>query len=400
MIVESYHRPVKTSRRNVRYIAAARFISASGTAAATIALAYTIYEQTHSAFLLSAVFFLTVGVTGLLSPVAGALSDHFDRRHVMIACDLLGACLYGALAFIGRPLAMLTIAFLAAVAETPFVPASSAAIPNLVRESDLAWANGIVSMTTWTGRLVGYSVSGAVLALVGARAVFGVNALSFVGSAGIILCNRADFSVGRNLGASSSHSKLLDGFRHVRGDSVLVTIAVAWALAFFAVDVSFVANVPLAREFGKGSLGYGLLQAGFAGGAAIGGLGARWLHKRWERAALMNAALSAGLGYLVVAQTPVFSVALVAVFVSAVCDSVGAVASNSIIQRHSPDYVRARVFAAFETVGLTANAIAFVVAGLLLHFLGGRGLYAVGGLCALGVAMLFAFRVPPWGRRK
>jgi MFS family permease len=93
----------RSERSPVRRLALARLISTLGTAAADIAAAYVVYQRTHSAYWLSALFFLTFGVNGLVSPLFGALADRHDRRRIMIASDLVGAACFALLIPIRDP---------------------------------------------------------------------------------------------------------------------------------------------------------------------------------------------------------------------------------------------------------------------------------------------------------
>jgi MFS transporter, DHA3 family, macrolide efflux protein len=86
-----------------------RLLSGTGSQMAAIALAADIYGRTHSAVWLSATFFLTFGITGLLNPVAGLIADRFDRRGVMIASDVAGAIVWTVLLLGNSPPWLLTL---------------------------------------------------------------------------------------------------------------------------------------------------------------------------------------------------------------------------------------------------------------------------------------------------
>jgi len=77
-------------------------------------------------------------------------------------------------------------AFLSALAEAPFWPASSAAIPNLVPPEKVAWANSLVAIGRNIGITIGPAIGGVLLAAVGASWVFAINAISFVFSSSLI----------------------------------------------------------------------------------------------------------------------------------------------------------------------------------------------------------------------
>jgi MFS family permease len=102
------------SKTAVCRLAVARLISITGGAAAYAALMFTIYQRTHSPAWLSATLFLIYGVSGFASPLGGWISDHFDRRKVMIVSDLLGVGAFGAMAFAHDPALLLVFAFVSA----------------------------------------------------------------------------------------------------------------------------------------------------------------------------------------------------------------------------------------------------------------------------------------------
>lgn len=382
----------RTERSPVRRLALARLISNVGTAASGVAAAYVIYQRTHSAYWLSALFLLTFGVNGLLNPIFGSLADKYDRRRIMIASDLIGAVCFAALIPIKDPAAMIALVFIASLAATPFGTASGAAIPNLAPEGQLAWANSMLSMSGWTGRLTGYGVGGALVAIAGAGVVFAIDAVSFVFSAALVATITLPF--GKPRADEESSDKAREGFRFVFADRALTAILIAWALMFFAVNIVTVANVPLARQFHAGSFGYGLLEAMYAGGSLIGAFIGRWIHESWQRGALVGGTVAIAVGQAVVAVSPWFSLILAAVLVSAIADSYGGVAGMSLIQRKSPDHIRGRVMGALGATFMAANVAAFLITGPLTTAVGAQGVYAVGSGAAViaCVALLVGLR--------
>lgn len=377
-----------SSKSAVRRLALARLISVTGGAAAFAALNFTIYERTHSAAWLSAALLLTFGVGGLFAPLGGALGDRFDRRRVMIASDLAGAACFLALALVEDPAALLVIGFATAVVESPFWSASAAAIPNLVAEEDLAWANGLVQMGMNAGIMVGPAVGGALLAAVGPGSVFAANAVSFLGSAALIATVRGRFSDAAREG-HEEHRGLRAGFVFIGRDRVLRTIVLAWVVFVVGLGMVMVADVPLAELFGAGAAGYGLMIGAWGAGSVLGSLSGRWLNERRELRALVAGTAAIAVTTAGIAISPWFASVLVLILLAGTADAVTMVAETGIQQRRTPDVVRSRVTAASEAVIHVALAAGFALGGPALHLLGPRGVYAVGGgLGLLGAAVL------------
>jgi MFS family permease len=363
-------------------LAVARLISITGGAAAYLTLNYTIYKRTGSATWVAAALFLTFGTTGFVSPFAGALGDRFDRRRVMIASDLAGAACFFAMAMVHAPWLLLAFAFLSAVAEAPFLSASSAAIPNLVDDQDLGWANGMVAIGRNSGILVGPLVGGVLVSTVGAGSVFAVNAVTFLVSAALVATVHGRFNADRSAG-DEEHRGLRAGFRFLSADPVLRTLTLSFLAIVLGLAMTMVADVPLVALFHAGSFGYGSLIACWGGGSIVGSVLGRYIKAKTEPPALVIgiaviAAMSIAVGF-----SPWFSFILGAIFVMGVGDGVTLVAEQGIMQRRTPDAVRARVSSAFDACVHVGMAVSYVVAGPLVSWLGAKGVYVVGGGIAL-----------------
>jgi predicted MFS family arabinose efflux permease len=384
------------SRSPVRRLALARLISLTGGAAAYLALNYVIYQKTGSAAWVAAALILTFGALGLASPFAGALGDRFDRRKVMIASDLLGAAAFFAMAVVEDPGLLIGLAFLAALAEAPFLAASTAAIPNLVDEDQLGYANGLIALGRNAGIVLGPVIGGLVVASVGAGAVFAVNAATFVVSAGLVASVHGRFSGDRE--ESEEHRGLRAGFRFLFRDRVLRTMALTWLGIVLALGMTMVADVPLAELFDVGSFGYGLLIACWGGGSIVGALVGRYLNARTEALAFVAGTGVVAVTCLGVGVSPWFALVLVIILVMGVGDGLTLVAQQGIMQRRTPDAVRSRVSGAFDAVIHTGLVPSYALAGPAVAALGARGVYVVGGVAAI-LALFIALPIVREGRR-
>src|SRR4029453_8301894 len=156
-------------RPSVRRVAVARAISLMGSQAAFAALAYIVYRLTgNSAAWVSLTLLLTLGLQGLVQPIASWFGDRFDRRRVLVVSDLLAAAGFVALAFARTPGQLVMIGARAAVLESPVWAVAAAAIPNLVDDDDLSWANGQVAIGRNIGNFIGTLLGTASAAATGA----------------------------------------------------------------------------------------------------------------------------------------------------------------------------------------------------------------------------------------
>ncbi len=395
-------------RQAVRRVAGARLISLAGSGAAFAALAYVIYHLTgESNTWVAWTLLLTIGAQGVFVSVASWLGDRFERRRVLVITDLCAAAGFGVLMFMRTPGQYLFVAFLTAVVESPIYAVSSAAVPNLVDEDSLSWANGVVAFGRNVGNLVGPVLGGAVVAVfasgsdpsiadlhTAAMWVFGLNVITFLVSAWLIGTTPGRFNDVRD--EASEHHGAIAGMRFLVRDPVLRRIAIAWAVLLLGVGMSIVGEVALADEFDSGSLGYGLLASAWGGGAVIGSvLAQRRLRAANEYRSLIGAVLIAGLGFGTTAVAPWLVIALMCMVVGGVGEGVAGVAEQGIFQRRAPDDVRSRVLGALEAIVLISLALSFAFGGTVVDALGPRITYAIGGLTFLLAAAILA---PGYGR--
>ncbi len=380
---------VTASRTAVRRLAVARLISITGGAAAYAALMFTIYRRTHSPAWLSATLFLTFGVSGFVSPLGGWIGDHFDRRKVMIVSDLLGVGAFSAMAFAHDPALLLVFAFVSAVVENPFWSASGAAIPNLVEERDLSWANGLVQLGANAGIMVGPALGGLLVGVIGASWVFAANALTFAVSAAMVSTVHGRFAEERTE-EHDKHKGIRAGFVFLAREPVLRTMVLAWVALVLGMGVVMVADVPLAELFHAGSLGFGLMITSWGAGSVLGSLAGRFLNEEKELKALFLGMALIALSTAAISVSPWFAPILVMSFVSGCGDAVTLVAEKGIQQRRTPDAVRSRVMSAADAIVTVSYAISLAVSGLVLRAVGPQAVYAIGGLtAAVGTAVLF-----------
>ena len=373
----------------IHRLAAARLVSVTGGDAAYIALVALVYDRTGSSLWVSAALLAMIGVAGLAAPFAGMLGDRVDRRRVLIGSDLTAAVLFLAIAFVEEPWPLVVLAGLGAAAESPFIPTSTAAVPNLVSDpAQLPRANSTIAMGKNLGMLCGPLLGGLLVATVGAQAAFVGNAATFLVSAALVASIRVPLQGRRD--DAAEHGGILAGFRFLAGDRVLRTIAIAWSIVLLGIGGVLVAEYPLSKEFGAGAVGYGLLTAAWGGGSLLGvALAPRSMRRHAELLCITVGAFVMAVSIGAVAIAPVLAVAIALMLAGGVADGIAAVAEETLVQRRVPDAVRGRVVAAIEAAVLVSLALSFGFAGFLLDAVGPRMTYLVAGVVfAIGALII------------
>ena len=107
-------RPLRESR-DFRLLTAGTLITGLGTQATLVALPYQVFVITGSAFLVGLIGAAELGPLIVASLFGGALADRFDRRKLLLICQLALVAIAGALAVAaatGPPNSCWTIAFI------------------------------------------------------------------------------------------------------------------------------------------------------------------------------------------------------------------------------------------------------------------------------------------------
>jgi MFS family permease len=383
----------------IHRLAAARAISVAGSQIALIALTYRIYEVTGSAVWVSAVFLATFATLGVMTPIGGWLGDRFDRRAVMIASDVAAAGVFVALFFVETPWLLVAFALIATIAEVPFLPASQAAIPNLVAERDLARANGFVTQAYSVGITVGPLFGGVLVGAAGASAAFAINAVTFLVSAGLIWSIRRSFQErGGGVDETPVALPITEGIRAVRRSRVLGLVVLAEVVAYSVIGWAIVSDAPLADYYDAGAIGFGALVSTWGLGMLIGS----WATGRWmgERAVevpvLFAGMVGSGVMVLMMGLSPVFALVLVSSVLGGVGSGAVNVARQVLLQRTVPDRLRARVFGVVEALATASFVIGLATAGPVVEVMGVRAAYAASGVVlALGALILLPLLVRP-----
>lgn len=346
-----------------------------------------VFRETGSTVWLALSLLVTWGVSGLVGPFTAMLGDRLPRRRVMIGSDLGGAALFAIMAFLHGPGALLAVAFAAVVVESPFWSASAAAIPNMAEQEDLGWANGLVSVGHNLGHVLGPATGGVLVSLIGGSWVFAANAVSFAISAALVASVPGRFDADRSDVDVEEHRGSLAGLRFVIRDRVLRRIAVAWVVFALGAGMAVVADLPLARSFGTGALGFGLLSASWGLGSIVGSLGGRWLNERNEMSALVVSNAGLALVCLGVWLSARFALILGLMATFGVLEGIQEVADTSIQQRRAPDAVRSRAIAAREGMVHIVMAGSFLAGGIVLPSVGPQGVYVLAAI-SLGLATM------------
>jgi dTMP kinase len=357
----------------------------------------------------------------VLGPLAGALADKFDRRRVMVVCDLLRFALFVSIPLVGSLWWMFIAIFLIEICALFWIPAKDASVPNLLRRPDqIETANQLALVMTYGVSVVTASglfalVSGAGSWLGGSGS--GLPAVMFVlllsGLAYLVLAVTVWFRIpqisGRREGGAREKSPGLwtmirDGAAFV-ARTPLIRGLVTGIIGAFAAGGTVVGCATLyAASLGGGNAAYGILFASVFIGLGIGmGLAPRFARRLPHNRLFGAAIVAAGLALVLVALAPHLFLAIATVMLVGGFAGIAFLTGLTIIGLEVADEVRGRIVAFVQSivrltllgsmalvpllVGLAASRTVEVF-GRVVVIDGTRPVMLAGGLVAAGVGLL------------
>ena len=294
------------------------------------------------------------------------------------------------MALTGQPEALVPLLGLSSVAQSPFGPASAAALPNLVSPAEAPRANALVAATGSAGYLLGPLLGGVVLgAGASPTTLFAVDATTFLVSALLVTTIARPF--GR--GATDEHPGALAGFRVIVREPAL-RLLVAGMVSLVGIGIVDVASYPLSLELGGGTEGYGAMTALLGGGGVLGAALAGRVLAAGPSRVLVGSFASESAGLALAGTAPVLTIGLGGMALSGMGRGLGDVAATTLLQTRAPDEVRSRVFAAEDGAAHLAFTMSALTGGLIVELLVARGAFAVAAAFGL-LAFLLALRIGP-----
>jgi MFS family permease len=285
------------SHSDYRRVLAGLTVSQVGDWAYNVALVVFVFNATHSATWVGITTGMRMAPYVLFGALGGEIADRFERRRVMIVCDLIRIVLMlllAAVAQTGAPVVLAgVIGFFTTTAGTPYLPSTSAMTPELVGEDDLAAANGIESAVQNTSIIVGPAIGALILAVGSPALAFVVNAGTFALSAFAIATVRSrSRAASGGSAAVGAWERIVEGIRAIAGSRaarILVAFIITTSFVYGTDTVLFV--LLSKQRLGTGSNGYGTLLAALG----VGGLLASFTTNRLAGSQRLGSILVGGL---------------------------------------------------------------------------------------------------------
>ncbi len=316
---------------------------------------------------------------------AGALIDRWDRKRVMIRCDVARCLAYGSvpLAYATAHLSLAQLYVVALVRGTAYVffnIAEVAALPRVVPAEHLSQATALNESATSASSLIGPGVAGLIISLgrttlSGAAVAYLVDSLSYLISTLSLGFIRTPFQAERTPGAAQSlRTEIAEGLRFLWARRPLRALALlTMGLNLFFGPLPLAVIVLARTNLHADARTLGLIFSAASAGGLLGSLGASWVKARLRVGqAIIGAVAGIAVATPLVAVAPSVPVVLAGFALIGAMLPIYNVVSISYRLRLVPDPLQGRVNSVFRLLALGSVPLGTAIGGLLLGPIGPR----------------------------
>jgi DHA3 family macrolide efflux protein-like MFS transporter len=351
-------------------------ISLLGSGMTWFALTIWAWQVSGRATVLALVGFSFFGPTVLLSPLAGALVDRWNRKLVMMLSDLV-AGLVTALILILYASGNLQVwhlyasGALAGAFQAFQFPAYSAAVTTMLSKTHYARASGMMSLAGSASEIFAPLLGGLLLGRIGMAGIFLIDVVTFVIAIMALLAvhiPQPRVTAEGRAGQGSLWKESLYGFRYIWGRPSLLGLQLVFLVDNLIASFGFTVLAPmiLARG-GNDELLLGSVQSAMGVGGVVGGLllsvwgGPR----RKVHGVLMGMSLSSLLGMLLLGVGRGRAVWAAGAFFSSFFIPIVNGSNQAIWQAKVAPDVQGRVFASRRLIAQISAPVAMLLSGPL-----------------------------------
>ena len=386
---------------NFRLFWSGNFLSNVGTWMQNVAQGWLVLTLTgNSAFWLGVVGFSASIPFLFFTLFGGVIADRVDKRRLLLVTQsvmMVLAFLLAALAFwhVVTVWEVALIAFLNGVAQAMNQPSYQAMVPRLVKRDDLTNAIALNSAQFNMSRILGPTLGGYAMALIGVAGNFFLNGVSFL--AVLWALTRLRYPVEPEPRRESLLRSLRAGLGYVRGHAQMFALMVMVGVLSF-LFIPFITFIPFfAREqLHVDASGLGWLMAGSGTGAVLGALTIAWQGMIRHRGKVIAFGGMVGMAVVVAfCYSRWFALSEVLTFCEGFVMIRTISAFNVAFQHLSSDEMRGRVMSIYGTCFLGLPPLGSLLAGeLSRHIPTAHAIAAMAAVGMLAFLCLYSFSRP------
>jgi MFS family permease len=360
---------------------------------------YQVYQISGSAFMLGLTGFLETLPFIIFGLFAGAVADAFDRKRVLLVTMVLQLIPGLAMAFltytgIVEVWHIYTLGFLGAFVDVFNWPARSALLPRLVPPGLMMNAVTINSTILQLSFLAGPALAGVSIDHTGLTITYAISTLVLMPAIAGILSLRSSGKVDGPKRRVNLRS-IVEGVEFIWIQRIILSL---FLLDFGVTLVGFyrpILPIFAADVFNMGASGLGLLYAAPSAGSLLGSIALLMAGDiRQKGVAVVMAAVGFAASLALLGASKWFWLAVVAVIVLGVTDSISVAIRRTVVQLLSPNEMLGRANSLITVFAQTTNGLGALLAGVAAQFIGAPNALLLGSSVCFLMILATCLAIP------
>ena len=379
---------MKNYNRNFNLMIIGQIISIFGSAILRFALSTYILDTTGRADLFAALLAVSTIPGIILTPIGGVIADRFNRRNLMVIFDFINSGIVFAflLTILFADATIVTIGFLMVVLfiiSAMYQPSVQASIPSLVKEDQLAQANGLVNGINALSNFMAPALGGVLYGIIGLQSIVVISAVAFLFSAIMEIFIHIPFVKPEQSGSFLSVAKddMKKGFQYAVKENKYILKAVGLAAGlnlflspFFIVGAPYILRITMESTDMMYGIGLAAIQLSSIIGAIMIGVVAKKLKISNLYILLIIAAIlfipivvAVMPNVLATGYWPSFTLFMLGSVPILMLMTIVSIYVITVVQQETPNHLLGKVMAIILTISQCAAPIGQLVYGSLFE---------------------------------
>ena len=350
---------------------------------ASVALASYLGAEGGNSELTSVVPIIARIIPAFMSSFAGILADRFNKRNVMIICDISRMLIVLGLFFTTTLIQLFIINFISEIFSLTRQPSRESIVPDIVSDEYLVKANSLFTVGTYAmlpiaSLFFGFISENKVVENIvsygnswNGSIVFLIDAVTFLISSYLLLFLKADTSYQKVKKKNNVLGDLKEGIKYFFSVSELRSVTTSISLSLLGAGALFVlGNTYLTQSLNFSQSSFGFMIASFGFGIIFTMVILSYFVTTFSRIPFFIglSMMLTGVSLLFAFNSSEFPTIIFSIFISGIGSGSVYLLTISYLQSTTEKKLRGRVFGNFYTIGRLSILVSLLISGFVANF--------------------------------
>ena len=350
---------------------------------ASVALASYLGAEEGNSELTSVVPIIARIIPAFMSSFAGILADRFNKRNVMIICDISRMLIVLGLFFTTTLIQLFIINFISEIFSLTRQPSRESIVPDIVSDEYLVKANSLFTVGTYAmlpiaSLFFGFISENKVVENIvpygnswNGSIIFLIDAVTFLISSYLLLFLKADTSYQKVKKKNNVLGDLKEGIKYFFSVSELRSVTTSISLSLIGAGALFVlGNTYLTQSLNFSQSSFGFMIASFGFGIIFTMVILSYFVTTFSRIPFFIglSMMLTGVSLLFAFNSSEFPTIIFSIFISGIGSGSVYLLTISYLQSTTEKKLRGRVFGNFYTIGRLSILVSLLISGFVANF--------------------------------